>query len=368
MISLPDSLFERGRLKRGVLPLFGFVLGTAGVVMMMAFGLGAGPLGTHSDLLVLKSGAVKVAGVVQEAGAVTRLSLDDMAAIQEQVLEVQQIAPNVSGRMQVAYLNRNWNTEIVGSTASYQEVSAPAAYGRFFSEEEERTRARVAVIGSTVMRELFPDRDPIGETIKINRVNFEVIGVLASRGANSWQDQDDVVMVPLETAMHRVLGKDFIDAMDIKLRDGAKTSRAQSKILNVLYAKKRVAVSQRDSAFQLRRMDEMQASAGGAPRLTTALYLALMVLTILMGGTGIMNAMWIELRERPGGSASHFALESAALGLAGGAAGTVLGLAICATLKMTLGIGWSFGLVSALAALFGVIPFYSRRLHAQWRF
>src|SRR3989344_6618524 len=161
-----------------------------------------------SNLLVLRQGAVRIAGVAQEAGATTRLTIDDVAAIKEQIVGVKQASPSVRGRARVTFGNRNWNTQILGTGPEYEHMrAAQPPLGRFFTEAENQRRSRVALIGLTVVRELFGDQNPVGEYIKLNRINFQVIGILPEKGANAWRDQDDIVVIPVQTAMYRLLGK-----------------------------------------------------------------------------------------------------------------------------------------------------------------
>ena len=177
-------------------------------------------------MLLLRPGAVTVGGVSQEAGATSRLTIEDVAAIKEHVPGIREAAPNVTGRVRVTFGNKNWNTLVRGTGPEYAEMRASEPQvGRFFTEEENQRRTRVALVGLTVVREVFGDQNPVGEMIKLNKVNFQVIGVLPPKVATGFQDQDDVVVIPVLTAMHRLLGKDYVDYIDI---EGASADDLQS--------------------------------------------------------------------------------------------------------------------------------------------
>ena len=182
--------------------MLGILIGVAAVVAMIALGAGAqktietqlASLG--SNLLVLSTGAMRVGGVYQEAGSNAKLTVEDANAIHEQVPGVKSTSPAVTGRVQLTYGNKNWNTQVTGALPIYEVMkNSTPQVGRFFSVSDNAERARVAVIGVTIVRELFGKTNPIGETIKINRTNFQVVGVLPEKGSSGWRNQDDVVVV-----------------------------------------------------------------------------------------------------------------------------------------------------------------------------
>jgi macrolide transport system ATP-binding/permease protein len=210
---------------------------------------------------VLRGGGVRIAGVASDAGLVTRLNEEDVMAIRDQIKGISEVSGNVSGRGQVTYQNKNWSTQVQGGGPSYGRMHAASPeVGRFFTEEETRMRARIAVLGATVVRELFGSQSPIGEMIKINRVSFQVIGLLPEKGANSFRDQDDVIIIPVTTAMHRLLGRDNLDYIDIEVIDQTHMDSIQDSILELMYARKRVPPSQRQDAFQIRNMADIQSA------------------------------------------------------------------------------------------------------------
>jgi macrolide transport system ATP-binding/permease protein len=137
----------------------------------------------------------------------------------------------VSGRGRVVYRNRNWNTAVLGAGTSYASMrNSRPDIGRFFNDQELFSRSLVAVIGLTVARELFGDENPVGETIKINRINFRVIGILPEKGASTFRDQDDIIVIPITTAMFRLLGKTYVDYIDIEVDNPEDMTAAQATI------------------------------------------------------------------------------------------------------------------------------------------
>lgn len=167
--------------------------------------------------------------------------------------------------------------------------------GRFFTEEENSRRARVAVIGRTLVRELFEDKNPIGEMIKLNKVIFQVIGLLPEKGANSFRDQDDQVIIPVETAMHRLMGKEYVDFIEIEVESQAAMDDVQEKTQDLLYARKRVPPSRQQDAFTIRNMADIQNALSESTKIMTLLLSVIASISLLVGGIGIMNIMLVSV-------------------------------------------------------------------------
>ncbi|MGZ3722748.1 MAG: ABC transporter permease [Bdellovibrionales bacterium] len=290
---------------RTALSMLGILIGVAAVVAMLALGRGAqtaieaqlASLG--SNLLVLRVGALRVGGVAQDSGSTARLTLDDALAIQEKVPDINAISPSVNGRAQVTYANKNWSTQVQGAGSKYASMhAAQPTIGRFFTDEEDKKRSRVVVIGQTLVRELFNGKSPLGEMVKINKVNFQVIGVLPEKGANGFRDQDDTLVVPLLTAMHRLLGKNYVDSMDIEVKDAEHIPDAQEAIQQVMITRHRVPPAQREEAFQIRNMADIQAALAQSSQTMSALLASIAAISLLVGGIGIMNIMLVSVTER----------------------------------------------------------------------
>jgi macrolide transport system ATP-binding/permease protein len=248
---------------------------------------------------------VRVGGVSQDAGAVTRLTPEDAQAIRESVAAVREVGPQVSGRGQATYADRNWSTQVLGVSPGYARMHASVPeIGRFFDEEENRKRSRVALIGATVARELFGERwaqggsGVLGEQIKINKVSFQVIGILPEKGANGFRDQDDVIVVPVQTAMFRLLGKPYVDSIDIEARDASSVDAVQDEVLGLMAQRHKVPVSQQQGAFQVRNMADIQAALSESSRTMSMLLAAIAAISLLVGGIGIMNIKLVAVTER----------------------------------------------------------------------
>jgi macrolide transport system ATP-binding/permease protein len=355
---------------RTALSMLGILIGVAAVVAMLALGSGAKEsieaqlASMGSNLLVVRSGSRQVRGVALEAGAVTRFTMDNAREIAA-LPSVSRTAPTVTGRGQAAYGNKNWSTQVQGSTPEQEAIRANTpVIGRFFTEEEERMRARVAVVGQTVVRELFGEANPIGETFSINRVPFQVIGVLPAKGATTWRDQDDVIIVPLATAMRRLLGKDYIDSIDVEVADPSQMEAAQQEISDLIIRAHRLPPSRRETFETSRTMSWLLASIAA--------------ISLLVGGIGIMNIMLVSVAERTREIGlrkaigarrrdilAQFLIEAVVISVAGGVIGIVLGWLI--TAGMSLIAGWAtalspaavllaVGFSSAVGIVFGLWP------------
>ncbi len=353
---------------RTALSMLGILIGVASVVTMLAIGQGAkrdiearlASLG--SNLLLLRQGAVRVGGVAIEAGATTRLTTDDVSAIKDQVPSVREVSPTVNGRGQVSYGNRNWSTQILGTGTAYARMrAAQPDVGRFFTEDENKRRARVALIGRTLLREVFGGADPIGETIRINKISFQVIGILPEKGATGWRDQDDVVVIPVNTAMHRLLGKEYVDYIDIEVRNAQEMEAVNKAVNDLMLQRHRVPLSQRQSAYEIRNLADIQAALSETSRTMSWLLASIAAISLLVGGIGIMNIMLVSVTERTReiglrkavGACrrdilTQFLLEAVVVSAVGGLAGILLG--VLATLGMGLLAGWATS-ISPLHAL-----------------
>jgi macrolide transport system ATP-binding/permease protein len=370
---------------RTALSMLGILIGVAAVVAMLALGRGAqkaietqlASLG--SNMLMLRPGAVTVGGVSQEAGATSRLTIEDVAAIKEHVPGIREAAPNVTGRVRVTFGNRNWNTLVRGTGPEYAEMRASEPQvGRFFIEEENQRRARVALVGLTVVREIFGDQNPVGEMIKLNKVNFQVIGVLPAKGATGFQDQDDVVVIPVLTAMHRLLGKDYVDYIDIEGASADDLQSVSDAVIKFIVAHHKVPPLQQQDAFQIRNLADIQSALTESSRTMSMLLAVIAAISLLVGGIGIMNIMLVSVTERTRevglrkavGARRRdilwqFLVEAVVVSVTGGLAGIVLGWLI--TVALSLLAGWStsvsvgavllaFFFSAGIGIVFGIYP------------
>ena len=367
------------------LSMLGILIGVAAVVAMLAIGNGAqrsieaqlASLG--SNLIVLRPGAVRVGGVTQGAGGTSRLTLEDAFAIQQQIAGVEHASPTVSGSSQVTFEDKNWSTQVLGASTTYAEMHASVPeLGRFFTAEENLKRARVAVMGSTVVRNLFGEQNPIGAMIKINKVIFQVIGILPQKGATGFRDQDDVIVIPVMTAMRRVLGKNYVDYIDIEAKTPLDVEPVQQKTLTLMMSRHRVSLSAGEDAFQIRNMADIQAALSESSKTMSLLLASIAAISLLVGGIGIMNIMLVSVTERTREIGlrkavgarrqdimSQFLIESVAVSAVGGVIGIALGWLM--TVILSWAAGWqtaispasvflAFGFSASIGIVFGIYP------------
>ena len=289
------------------LTLLGIVIGTSAVVAMVAIGQGTRAevlrkvesLGTN--LLLVNAGQVKLyAGRPQQAGAVVITLTDkDAEAIADESTSVMAVAPAQSRKMQVKYGESTTTTSIVGTTPQYQDVrDFRPAQGGFFDEDQARGSARVAVLGQTVVQNLFGGNDPVGETIRINRVPFEVIGVMETKGLDiSGKDQDDQVFIPLRTALRRVFNLTYVGTVYVSVRDSRDMDSASVEIRDLLRERHRLKPNAPDdftTQSQTAILDAQEAVSGTF----TLLLSSIGGISLLVGGIGILAVMLIAVRER----------------------------------------------------------------------
>lgn len=370
---------------RTFLSLLGIMIGVAAVVAMLAIGSGArkqieeqlSSLG--SNLLVLRAGSVRIAGVAQESGSTTRLDPDDARILKTEIANIKEAAPQVSGKAQVAFKSKNWSTQVQGVAFSYARMhSANPTSGRFFTDQEIQMRARVAVIGVTLVDKLFEGKNPIGETIKINRVNFQVIGVLPEKGGSGFRNQDDVVLVPVSTAMHRLLGKTYADSIELEVASPEAITAVQDSVMELMVKRHRVPQTLADEAFQILNLADVQQALSQTSNTMSVLLAAIAAISLIVGGIGIMNIMLVSVTERTkeiglrkaiGAKRKdilmQFLTESVVVSGAGGLLGIFLGWST--TMAISMISGWatsvsagsillSFGTSALIGIVFGVYP------------
>ena len=360
---------------RSALSILGILIGVAAVIAMLALGEGAkvsiekqlASLG--SNLLVIRPGSSRIHGVALEAGAVTRFTFQDVDAIKQLGEEIRRVSASVSGRGQLVYANKNWSTQIEGVDVDYAEMRASVpAIGRFFSDYEVKMREKVVVLGTTVARELFGEENPIGETIKINLINFKVLGVLPSKGATGFHDQDDIILVPVTTAMYRLLGKDYVDTIYVEAKEPQSLDPLTDSITELIKKQHHFGKAEEDS-FQIRNMADIKKTLEATTKTMSLLLGAIAAISLLVGGIGIMNIMLVSVTERTReiglrkalGANNRdimiqFLIESVMLSFIGGLGGIALGAG--ASILITISAGWSVIISSfsvALATTFSVL-------------
>jgi len=365
---------------RAFLSILGILIGVAAVIAMIAIGQGAkesvekqlASLG--SNLLMIRPGAPKSSGIAMESGTSTRFTFQDVTAIQKITEYVHLVSPSVTSRAQLVSGNKNWNTQVEGAGVDYQQVrSATPTVGRFFTEEEVKGRDKVALLGTTVVKELFGTKNPIGETVKINLLNFRVIGILPAKGSTGPRDQDDTVLIPITTAMYRVLGKQYIDSIYVEALSADKVDAAEDEIQKVLVKLHRIIAKDQDDAFQIRNMSDIKSTLTSTTKTMSMLLGAIAAISLLVGGIGIMNIMLVSVTERIreiglrkaiGANnkdiMTQFLIEAILMSFIGGVAGIALGAG--ASVLITVFAGWaasislaSIVLATGFSLLVGVV-------------
>jgi putative ABC transport system permease protein len=295
---------------RTALTMLGIIIGVAAVIAMVSVGAGAQERiaqqirSMGSNLLVVFPGAQTSGGIRWGLGSQQTLTEEDARAIAVDVPSVEIASPMVRGSAQTVFGNLNWSTAIQGVTPDYIDAREwEIASGRMFGIQDVDSAAKVAVLGETVSQSLFGGTDPVGQTIRIKKVPFTVLGVLGPKGQSAWgQDQDDLILIPLSTAKKKVLGANrsnprSVGSISVRVRDAGLMTEAQEQIRTLLRQRHRLQ-SDQDDDFQVRVLTEMFAAQEESARVMTTLLAAIASVSLLVGGIGIMNIMLVSVTER----------------------------------------------------------------------
>ena len=342
---------------RAFLSILGILIGVAAVIAMVALGSGAqksieqqlASLG--SNLLLVRPGSPKLQGIALQTGSTTRFTFQDLTVLSKLTDLIKYISPSVTGRGQIVYGNKNWNTQVEGVGVDYEQLrSATPTLGRFFTEEEVKMRNKVALLGTTVVRELFGDANPLGETIKINLINCKVIGILPTKGATGFRDQDDTVIVPITTAMYRLMGKQYIDQFYIEAAGPDLIDTAQDEVTKTLIKQHHISPKDADDAFQVRNMADIKAAMESSTKTMGLLLGCIAAISLLVGGIGIMNIMLVSVTERTreiglrkaiGASNKdimvQFLIEAVLMSFIGGMVGILFGIGVSVLINIFTG-------------------------------
>jgi putative ABC transport system permease protein len=354
-MTLSDSLssaFEalRAHKLRSVLTMLGIVIGVAAVIATVSIGGGAreevvGRIKSlGANLIIVIPGNITQGGVRLGTGQSATLNDDDAKAIEKEVSQILVAAPLLRGGAQVVFGGTNWGTSIFGVENNYFEAREwDIESGRLFSGDENQRGGQVALLGLTVKNQLFGEDDPIGQTIRVKNVPFEVIGVLARKGQSAQgQDQDDAVFLPLQSARQRVIGTSraknrSVGSIMVKVREGEEMSEAESEIKSLLRQRHRLRDGDEDD-FTLRNLSDILATVEASARVLSIGLAAVAAVSLLVGGIGIMNIMLVSVTERtreigvrmavgarPTDVMGQFLIEATTLALLGGVAGILLG-------------------------------------------
>jgi putative ABC transport system permease protein len=330
---------------RSFLTMLGIVIGVGAVIAMVALGRGAqqsvneriAALGT--TLLSVRPGQGFGRGRVAGADR-AQLTFDDAAAIQKQATYVSAVQPELERSMQVQYENRNTNTDIVGTTPNYLEVRKYSIdAGQMFTVQDDAGRRRVAVVGPQVVSDLdiANPASLVGGNIRIGGIQFEVVGVLASKGQVGFGNPDDQVLIPLQTARYRLIGGDQLRQISALATNEADIPLAMAEIQKILRREHRLRSGQ-DDDFSVRNQSDFLSTLGETTQVFTLLLAGIAAVSLLVGGIGIMNIMLVSVTERTreigirkalGATQTNillqFLIEAVVLCMLGGLIGVVIG-------------------------------------------
>jgi putative ABC transport system permease protein len=350
-IPMAVSALQTNKLRTGLTAL-GVIIGVAAVVTMMAIGAGAQSRVAEqirslgANLIIVLSGSVTAGGVRLGSGSQLTITEEDARTIQSEVSSVQVAAPTMRGGAQVIFGDANWSTSLQGVTPEFfQAREWNVAAGRLLTPEDVDGAAKVAVIGQTVVEHLFSGSDPIGQTIRVKKVPFTVIGVLARKGQSTQgDDQDDTLVIPLSTAKQKVLGVSqanarAVNSILIKVGETARMKEAQGQIHDLLRQRHHLQPNA-DDDFALRNLSEILASQEATSHVLSLLLASVAAVSLVVGGIGIMNIMFVSVTERTREIGvrravgahrrdilNQFLVEAVIVSLAGGLIGVAVGVA-----------------------------------------
>ena len=393
MINIPSTFkisFRALRVNkmRSALTMLGIIIGVGAVIAMVAVGTGASKkiaeqISTMgSNLLIVLPGATTSGGVRMGAGTQPTLSMADAEAIQKECPAVSDVAPIHNGVAQVVYGHLNWATGVVGTTPGVIAVRDwELTSGRAFTAQDVKSATKVALLGQTVVDNLFGDQNPVGQTIRIKNVPFTVIGVLAPKGQSAQgQDQDDTILIPVTTAQKKLFGTQFpgmVRIIMVKAKSAEDLSAAEKQINELLRQRHHLGQKQ-DNDFTVRNLTQIMQAAEQSTKVMTLLLGAIASVSLLVGGIGIMNIMLVSVTERTreigirmavGARRKdilfQFLIESSVISAIGGIVGILLGFSVAkvvsaatsmpssvqpASVVLAIVMSWSLGL------FFGIYP------------
>jgi putative ABC transport system permease protein len=372
---------------RSMLTMLGVIIGVASVIAMIALGSGARAAideqiqsqGTNVVYVSAGSFGRGPGAVRQGAGSVSTLTLEDAQAIAQQVGAVDRISPMVRGRVQVVAGNQNWNTSIESGNEDYVTIrNWPITSGANFTARDVLVAEKVCLLGATVVQNLFPDQDPVGQVIRVKNLPFRVVGVLAAKGQGQFgQDQDDLIVAPYTTVQKKVLGIPNIQQILVSAVSSDAVEPAATDITQLLRQRHRIS-NPEDDDFTVRTVEEMAATRVEMARTMTLLLMSVASVSLLVGGIGIMNIMLVSVTERTReiglrmavGARTRdilrqFLAEAVGLSVVGGALGVVVGIA--ASQGLTRFLAWpttittasifiAFAFAGAVGVFFGYYP------------
>jgi len=369
---------------RSILTMLGIIIGVAAVIALVSIGNGVkqdiqnsiSSLG--SNLLMVMPGAPRTPGVRPSQGSMKSLKVSDYQAISK-LDGVKAASPYTANSYVTIYQSKNWTTTVSGVSSNFQDVNNwTMAEGRFISSKNVENRERVAVVGQTVVKNLFAGEDPVGKEIRVKNIPFRVIGVLNSKGNGTMgNDQDDVIFIPYTTAMERVEGVDYLRMVYVVASDDNGIDRLQSDIENLLRVRHSIKDTNLDD-FNIQNMKSIMETMEQTTGTLTLFLGAVAAISLVVGGIGIMNIMLVSVTERTreigiskalGATyfviVTQFLIEAVVISLIGGFIGIAFGIGASKVIGMVSGMStivsvptiiMSFAFSMAIGLIFGIYP------------
>jgi len=371
---------------RSFLTMLGIIIGVSAVIVMLSIGKGTelsinaeiATLGTN--LIMINPSAAKSQGVKMEAGSQQNLNIKDIEVIKKYSRTVKSISPVIRAMAQLKYLGNNWHSSIMGVSSDYLAIrDIKLLRGSPFTEHDVKTLAKVCLIGKTVRENLFGKKvDPIGKVIRVGNIPFKVIGILKDKGQSSFgQDQDDIILSPYTSVQNRITGTDYLQQIYISSLTNTDVAKTVAEITFALRQSHNLSPDAEDD-FVIHTQSELNDIAKNITNIITALLGSVAAISLLVGGIGIMNIMFVSVTERTREIGLRLAigatgfdvlmqmlLEAIVLSLVGGILGVTLGVILSHILSSILGfdtiVTWfsivlSFSVCTFIGVFFGWYP------------
>lgn len=332
---------------RTILTMLGIIIGVASVIAMLAIGEGSKESikknisSMGSNMINIRPGAEMSGGVRMNMSSSQTLTLTDLKLLKQEATLITDISPLVNGSGQAINGANNWPTSIYGVSPEYLNVRVlKVESGSMFTDDDINKYAKVAVIGKTIVENLFPNgEDPIGKTIRFNSIPFKVIGVLAEKGNNTFgQDQDDIILAPYTAVQKRILATTYLQSIVASAKSEDEAEEAVNQITSILQKSHNIATGE-DNDFNVFSQQELISTFSSTSEMMTILLVAIAAISLVVGGIGIMNIMYVSVKERTreiglrmavGARAMdilmQFLIEAIMISVSGGIIGVILGL------------------------------------------
>jgi len=339
---------------RSLLTMLGIIIGIASVIAMLGFGQGTKDQinsqisSMGSNMIMISPGGERRGGERMDASSMQTLKMEDYESLRTECAHVTYVSPSVSSSGQLVAGNNNYPASVTGCSPDYLQIrQLEMQEGVMFSEQDVKTAAKVVILGKTIVDNLFPNEDPIGKSIRVNQIPFQVIGVLESKGTNSMgMDQDEIVLAPFTTVMKRMLSQSHLQGIQCSAVSEEATQLAMNEIEDVLRRNHKLKDGEENN-FSMNSMQEIMETMDTVTSMMTMLLAAIAGISLVVGGIGIMNIMYVSVTERTkeiglrmsvGARGvdilSQFLIEAVLICLTGGLIGIICGYGLGSLVEM----------------------------------